>query len=109
MAESVAHSLMCTVEMISNDLDMRPESWREHLQAVRDTTGSLDFCGTTTDEVRKQWQLPVISVFQRVAYADADNGAVFDVAAWCLRQSLTLLQIYPDDPEILTCMCGTHL
>jgi hypothetical protein len=102
---SAVQSLMSAVESISTNLDIRPESWREQLQAIRNTTSSLELRDTIPDTVRKRWQLPLVSVFQRVAYADADNGSVTDVAAWCLRQSLTLLHLYPEDPDILACMC----
>lgn len=95
---------MLTVELISTNLDTRPESWREQLQAVRSTTESLEILDGTADEARRRWQLPLISVVQRVAFADADNGGVQDVADWCLRQALTLLHLYPHDVEILACM-----
>jgi hypothetical protein len=86
MNESAVHSLMHAIELISNSLDARPESWREQLQAIRNTTASWELRDPTPDEARKRWQLPLISAFQHVAYADADNGAVTDIAAWCLRQ-----------------------
>lgn len=97
---------MSTVELISTNLDLRPDSWREQLQAVRSTTGFLEIVDTVPDAARKSWQLPLIRVFQRVAFGDADNGAVQDVADWCLRQTLTLLHVYPEDVEILACELG---
>jgi hypothetical protein len=97
------NNLISTVELMSTNLDLRPDSWREQLQAVRSTTGSLEIVDTVPDEARKSWQLPLIRVFQRVAFGDADNGAFQDVADWCLRQTLTLLHLYPEDVEILAC------
>jgi hypothetical protein len=104
MDESAVHSLESTINLISANLDVRPESWREQLQAIRSTTRSLEIRDGTPEEARKRWQVPLITVFQRVAFGDADNGAVQDVADWCLRQALTLLHLYPEDVEILTRM-----
>lgn len=113
-------ALNSTVELIITTLDASPDSWRDHLQAVRSITSSLELSDSAPDEVRRQWQLPLINVFQRVAFADADNGGVPDVAnckrlectasirhaltctLGCLRQALTLLQVYPEDIGLLT-------
>ncbi|KAF2831789.1 hypothetical protein CC86DRAFT_402285 [Ophiobolus disseminans] len=101
MDENAVNSLMSTVELISTNLDARPESWREQLQAIRNTTMSLEILDKTPEEARKRWQLPLVTVFQRVAFADADNGIIQDVANWCLRQALTLLHLYPEDADVL--------
>jgi hypothetical protein len=103
MDDGAVRALMSTVELISTNLDTRPESWREQLQAIRSTTTSLEILDASPDDTRKRWQLPLVSVFQRVAFGDADNGAVQDVADWCLRQALVLLHLYPEDAEILAC------
>jgi hypothetical protein len=65
--------------------------------------GHLEILDTVPNEAAKQWQLPLISVFQRVAFGDVDNGAVQDVADWCLRQALILMRLYPQDVEVLAC------
>lgn len=109
MDDHAVQNLMAAVDQISTNLDVRPNSWREHLQAIRNTTTSLQLSDTTPDEKRKQWQIPVISVFQRVAFADADNGAVADLADWCLRQALTLLSLYPEDPDVLARKCASSV
>lgn len=101
MDENAVQNLMSTIELISANLDTRPESWREQLQAIRSITRCLELLDDHPEQARKRWQLPLISIFQRVAFADADNGAVQDVANWCLRQALTLLHLYPNDVEIL--------
>jgi hypothetical protein len=104
MDDTAVLNLMSVVGLMSNNLDTRPESWREQLQAVRSTTALLEILDTVPDQARKQWQLHLISVFQRVAFGDADNGAVQDVADWCLRQALTLLHLYPNNFEVLARM-----
>jgi hypothetical protein len=103
MDESMIERLMTTVDLINTNLDISPDSWRDQLAAIRNITVSFEITDTAPDETRRNWQLPLISVFQRVAFADADAGAIKDLADWCLRQLLVLLQIYPDDVDILTC------
>lgn len=105
MDEIQIQTLMSTVELIAATLDANPNAWQDQLQAVRNVTSSFEILDTSPDEARRQWQVPLIRVFQRVAYADADNGGVQDIANWCLRQSLTLLQLYSDDVDLLTCKC----
>jgi hypothetical protein len=120
MDAKAIRALLSTVELIAATLDAAPDSWRDHLQAVRSITAALELTDSTPDEVRRQWQVPLISVFQRLAFADADSGGVPDVAnckhpgyttstrhpltcsPGCLRQALTLLQVYPEDVELLT-------
>jgi hypothetical protein len=104
MDDDAVRNLMSIVELISTNLDTRPESWREQIQAIRNTTVSLEILDTIPDQAQKRWQLPLISIFQRAAFGDADHGAVQDVADWCLRQALTLLHLYPEDVEVLACM-----
>lgn len=102
MNNSVLSNLISTVKAIAVNLDVRPDSWHEQLQAVRNTTSSVHFLDTSPDEASLQRQILLISVFQRVAFADADNGAVQDVADWCLRQALHLLNVFPDNIVLLT-------
>lgn len=108
MDGNTIHDLMTTFELVSDNLDSKPESWREHLQTVRSVIASFEILDTVPNEAREQWQLRLISVFQRVAFGDADNGAVQDVADWCLRQELILLHLYPQDVEVLTSMYNLH-
>lgn len=103
MDEHMIRTLMSTVDLIATTLQVNPDSWRDQVQAIRNITTSLEILDLTPDEARKAWQLPLIRVFQRVAYADADNGGVSDIGNWCLRQALTLLQLYPSDVNLLTC------
>lgn len=104
MDDRIVDALMSTVELISNNLDAAPHSWRSHLQAIRSVTASLELSDATPDEGRKRWQLPLINIFQRVAFADAETEVVQDIADWCLRQALVLLQVYPNDADLLACM-----
>lgn len=71
---------MSTVGLIASTLDVAPDSWRDHLQPVRNITATLDFSDSTPDEGRKRWQVPLIGVFQQVAFADADHGGILDIS-----------------------------
>ncbi|KAF2105380.1 hypothetical protein BDV96DRAFT_509438 [Lophiotrema nucula] len=101
MDESTVSTLVATVQLISTTLDSNPHGWRDQLHVIRGITASLEILDTAPDDARKRWQLPLVTVFQRVAFVDADNGGVPDIADWCLRQSLALLHLYPDDVDIL--------
>lgn len=103
MDDNAIRTLMTTVSIISNNLDVRPDSWREQLPSVRYATSTFEILDTVASPARRQWQLPLVSVFQRVAFGDADTGPAQDVADWCLRQGLRLLHLYPEDTEILSC------
>lgn len=103
MDEGAVESLMSTVDLLNSSLDTVPTAWQAQLQAVRSITSSLDLLDTAPDPRRRRWQIPLITVFQRVAFADADNAIVQDVADWCLRQSLTLLHLYAQDVDIIAC------
>lgn len=80
MDANATEVLISTVGLIATTLDAAPDSWRDHLQAVRNITASLELSDSVPDEVRRRWQVPLIKVFQRVAFADADNGGVMDVS-----------------------------
>lgn len=102
MNDSTLSNLISTVEDIATNLDVRPDSWREQLQAVRNTISSVHVLDTSREDVSLQLQILLISVFHRVAFADADTGTVQDVADWCLRQALHLLNAFPDNFVLLT-------
>ena len=93
---------MSTAKTINSTLDIAPDSWKDHLQTIRDIIAGLECSDANPDEARMLWQLPLITVFQRVAYSDADSGGVSDIANWCLKQAVTLLQVYPEDIDLLT-------
>lgn len=96
-------TIMATVESIAMKLDMAHDSWGDHLQAVRQITAVLEFSDKSPAPFHKEWQIRILVVFQRVAYADADSGGIPDIGDWCLKQAVTLLQVYPEDIELLTC------
>ncbi|KAF1999383.1 hypothetical protein P154DRAFT_546361 [Amniculicola lignicola CBS 123094] len=107
MDEGMLSDLMAMVAMINTALDASSESWRDQLHAARSITAFLELFDTTPNDERRKWQLSVIDTFQRLAYADADSGGVQDIGNWCLRQSLSLLQTYPENVDLLK-LVGTN-
>ncbi|OCK75798.1 hypothetical protein K432DRAFT_396965 [Lepidopterella palustris CBS 459.81] len=94
-------ALMTTIAQISSMLDTNPNDWREHLPSARHVTASLDFVNYPAGPEEKQRQIQIIELFQRFAHIDVDSGGITDVSSWCLRQSLSLLQLYPEDVDLL--------
>ncbi|KAL6168314.1 hypothetical protein ACJQWK_05965 [Exserohilum turcicum] len=103
MDPQTLHTLMTTVQSVEASLDTAPDSWPQHLEAIRSITAVFEITDTRPDDARRRWQLPLIRLAQRVAFADADHGPTTDMADWCLRQLLTLLPVYPNNVEILAC------
>ena len=52
-----------------------------------------------------QDQVLIVSLLQDLAYHDPDSGAIFDIAQWCGRHWLSLLQQYPEDVGVLQGGC----
>lgn len=46
-------------------------------------------------------QVFIVSKLQDLAYYEPDMGAIGDIADWCVRQWLRLLQDYPEDVGVL--------
>ncbi|KAI4957796.1 hypothetical protein J4E86_004935 [Alternaria arbusti] len=80
MDNSMIERLLTTVDLINTNLDTSPDSWQDQLPAIQNITASFEINDTVPDEARRHWQVPLISVFQRVAFVDADHGAVKDLA-----------------------------
>ena len=103
MDQRAVETLLSTVDLITTTLDHNPGAWRDRLQTIRSITSSLEMSDTVPDQSRRQWQVPLVSAFQQVAFIDADSGGVLDIADWCLKQELSMITLYPQDVELLTC------
>lgn len=90
-----------TVNQISAMLDTNPDDWRNYVTLARNVMASMHTLAPSTDPTERQRQNWHIDVFQRLAYSDVDNGGVADIANWCVRQALTLLQHQPEDVDLL--------
>ena len=90
-----------TVNQISAMLDTNPDDWRNYVTLARNVMASMHTLAPSTDPTERQRQNWHIDVFQRLAYSDVDNGGIADIASWCVRQALTLLQHQPEDVDLL--------
>jgi hypothetical protein len=77
---------------IYNMLRCSPQQWRNFLGLARNIIAQLDSTTFMQDSTRTSEQVPVIAALQSLAFKDVDNGAVVDIASWCSRQWLALLQ-----------------
>ncbi|KAF7502651.1 hypothetical protein GJ744_005405 [Endocarpon pusillum] len=81
-------------EPSADQLDQRITSARSIIRFV-DQTSLLRSTTYVQDQVL------IISLLQDLAYHDPDSGAIFDIAQWCVRHWLRLLQQYPEDVGVL--------
>ncbi|KAF1986210.1 hypothetical protein K402DRAFT_92523 [Aulographum hederae CBS 113979] len=103
-----------TFHLIQSALTTAPDDWRTQLPPARAVIRACDrgdyhhywhtlyvSSGNSADAVVAR-QVAVVNTFQKLAYGDADAGPVGDVADWCLRQWLGILQGSPGRVEALT-------
>ncbi|KAF2498857.1 hypothetical protein BU16DRAFT_455968 [Lophium mytilinum] len=90
-----------TVDRIAIVIDTAPHQWREHLVAARHITAHLELTNVHHEYASRQWQIWLIGVLQRLAYSDTDSEGVPDIANWCLRQALTILELAPGEVDLM--------
>lgn len=78
-----------------------PQNWRNYIQLARSVIAHLDATTFMQQTSRTAEQVWAIAALQQLAYMDADNGAVADVASWCSRQWLTISQRDPQNVAAL--------
>ena len=69
-----------------------PQHWRNFLGLARTIIAQLDSTAFMQETTRTAEQVPLITALQILAFKDVDNGAIVDIASWCSRQWLVLLQ-----------------
>ena len=78
-----------------------PAEWEGYLNFARSITTSFDLTDFMSDPNQTNEQAQVVGVLQKLAFHDADSGGVQDLADWCQRQWLKLLENHPDQLEAL--------
>jgi hypothetical protein len=86
--ESIKTDLSQTYDMLHN----YPDAWEQHLPFARGVISVLDEMGFMNDRSRHQEQAWIIECLQRLAYQQPDEGGVRDIAQWCQRQWLKILE-----------------
>lgn len=69
-----------------------PEAWDQRLQAARTTIRTFDSTGFISLPNHSIDRIFVITTLQRVAYHEVDSDGIADIAEWCVRQWLQMLQ-----------------
>lgn len=69
-----------------------PQDWRNFISLGRSVIQHLDATTFMQQASRTTEQTWMIAGLQRLAFADAENGGVPDIAAWCSRQWLVIFQ-----------------
>ena len=64
-------------------------------QSARDLMTSLDAWSFIGSASHYGLQVRALTILQRLAYYDADRGAIRDIASWVLERWLRMLQCYP--------------
>jgi hypothetical protein len=96
---------IATVNQIAIVIDTPLNAWREHLPAARQITASLELANVAHEQIGRPQQIWLIDVLQRFAYSDTDSGGVSDITNWCLRQALTLLELWTEEVELMRRKC----
>ncbi|KAL2357713.1 hypothetical protein BJ546DRAFT_323740 [Cryomyces antarcticus] len=90
-----------SVRQIYTMLHSSPNDWRYYIVTARGVIASIESTTFMHSSSRVAEQTWLVNGLQQLAYHDADNGNVPDVADWCTRQWLTILQRHPDNVPAL--------
>ncbi|KAF2723312.1 hypothetical protein K431DRAFT_28228 [Polychaeton citri CBS 116435] len=90
-----------SVSQIYEMLRRSPQQWRSFLTLARSVMGHIDTTTFMQQANRTAEQAWLVAGLQRLAYADADNGGVQDIAHWCSRQWLVIFHRDPNNVAAL--------
>lgn len=99
---SIKEQILDIDEMLSD----YPEEVNDFLSTARSAMTSLDRLNFFRLPRRLTEQVWMLRILQDMAFHDADNGCLRDVADWVQRKWLRILRDHPDDKDILAGM--TH-
>lgn len=90
--EQRVEACKAAINHIYTILRSSPQQWRSLLGIARSVMAEMDstaFMQQTSKAAKQVW---IIAALQMLAFKDVDGGAVTDIASWCSRQWLTILQ-----------------
>lgn len=73
----------------------------QHITLARSAIRSLDQHSLLQRVARLHDQVHIITRLQDLAYYDPDSGGIPDIAQWCVRQWLRLLQQHTEHVDVL--------
>jgi hypothetical protein len=80
------------ITQIYTMLRSSPQQWRNFISMARTVIAQLDSTTFMLQSTRTAEQVWTIAALQILAFKDIDNGAVLDIASWCSRQWLVVVQ-----------------
>lgn len=89
------------INQIYTMLRSSPQQWRNFLSLARTVIAQLDGTTFMQQATRTAEQVWMIAALQILAFKDVDNGAVLDIASWCSRQWLVVVQRDPQNVSAL--------
>ena len=95
--------LEAVAESLQNHVALDSDTLQASLRSVRLIVNSVD-SGISPLPQDLQEKIRLLNILQRLAYHEPDAGAEFDIAIWCEREYVTLLQDHSDNVDILTGM-----
>ena len=101
MDSQLLAAMIRELRRFGHDLRPRSEQFERQLALARSIIRSLDQMALLQRATRVDDQVFIISQLQDFAYYDADSGAIRDIAEWCVRQWLRLLQQNPEGVDVL--------
>ena len=90
-----------TVREIDQMLASNPSNWREYLNDARSILDDVEASGFVNETAQTADQVWLIGILQQLAFSEPDTGSPRDIAEWCLRQWLTILQTRPQNVPAL--------
>jgi hypothetical protein len=89
------------VQHIITSIQNDPGNWRDLLPHARSLVAFLDISTSGFSSFTGEQKLWILDTLQRLAFAEPDTGAISDVANWCLRQTLVIVDEVPEDTVAL--------
>lgn len=78
-----------------------PGQWRNFLALARTAIAHLDATTLMRHTNRTAEQVWIVTGLQMLAFKDVDNGPIADIASWCSRQWLSIVQREPQNLSAL--------
>jgi hypothetical protein len=80
------------ISQIYNMLRSSPQEWQSVLNLARTVIAQLDSTTFMQQTARTAEQVWMIAALQTIAFQNVDSGAILDIASWCSRQWLVIVQ-----------------
>jgi hypothetical protein len=101
MSINGANDVRMSVGHMQTTLDAQPQDWQSLVPLARGLITFMDANILPDDEYGIDDIVAMITTIQKVAFAEQDAGGIADLANWCLRQGVDVLQKRPDNVVVL--------